>query len=958
MKNLTFYSLFALVSISTLNATNNHRIMLPDSINEDTTDYQIGDTIAIYTSGWDTSYITYDEVIDSMENMWVVTVLDKMIIELKHQHAPVNEGVIGVNLSDFFEPGHGNLDDDDEYLSNPDPSVALIEMAPKTIRIFSGAGSKFMHPLGYLVDDPLDLDPDDDMMYGGYGYSWKEIVPFYDITAIGAADLGDIETDMGDDECNFCGDWMDDDRFEADFEDFYFKWATQTPFNPTDPAYDTNEERPLYLNQFLELVSEIESLNEYTVDVIYCINILTEPASVVRETIDYMRHNSIHNVNVVGVEIGNEVYFDFQRESLNFIDFRYYWEYINGVEDYSDVFPLEDFELADVLPANMINDHDYIGALKGPDPDIFEPLLIGLPAQNIPNCGADWDFPLGPPMHEDRFTGVPMWTDPGGSPCDCEYPEWNTVMTEYYDETILPEGQSFPSYKFDAVIFHNYYTPRNNNVDCLENSNWQDILVSLNPAYTTSMPPSYSITDFEYGETPPDDDTPWDYTDPIDGDSRLQQAFYGITGRHYPTATDPLIPGNYKEFVRDRIDITFMEHANQMYFTNADTDPENKEVWMTEFNLHDGLDIPKYEVPDPDLDVSAILQPYASFATNTFAHAVLLQNWFLWNLKSSFDNDYRTYFFTRATTQNFISGSSIGLLGKSNFVDQILTGEVIETDVLPDGLCDETNPAYIHQIRKPTYFAQMLWRVIIDNNLEYLKSTSALAVSNDNLPPTVFINESAQDLYVFYSNVTGETHQYCFDPGTLSQIYCTSGSVNLAAETVTGLILDADELYSTSGRSSLFEKNSMYDVSCSSEILIPNRFEIDQLSVITPSMSCPTAFASALTGEVCVTVPPISMGYFKIGFTISCREGEMVNNFTIYPNPANNYFIIQPNTADVPTFEQLKVKIYNMFISLVSETSTSSGEKIDISNLPVGAYKLLIDCDSFESESESLIKMK
>ena len=47
-----------------------------------------------------------------------------------------------------------------------------------------------------------------------------------------------------------------------------------------------------------------------------------------------------------------------------------------------------------------------------------------------------------------------------------------------------------------------------------------------------------------------------------------------------------------------------------------------------------------------------------------------------------------------------------------------------------------------------------------------------------------------------------------------------------------------------------------------------------------------------------------------------------------------------------------------MFGSLVSETSTSSGEKIDISNLPVGAYKLLIDCDSFESESESLIKMK
>lgn len=86
--------------------------------------------------------------------------------------------------------------------------------------------------------------------------------------------------------------------------------------------YPTRESQPLYINQLLELVKQIEAANPgHTVDIIYCVNILSETATAVKETVEYMRSNSIHNVNVAGVEIGNEVYFNFYNQTLNFTDF-------------------------------------------------------------------------------------------------------------------------------------------------------------------------------------------------------------------------------------------------------------------------------------------------------------------------------------------------------------------------------------------------------------------------------------------------------------------------------------------------------------------------------------------------------------------------------------------------------------------------------------------------------------
>jgi hypothetical protein len=97
-----------------------------------------------------------------------------MIITFSDNNAPVNQGVIGVALTDFFEPLKAQLSNNVNYVVEPTPWQALIDLAPKTIRAFSGASGKFMHPLGSLYNATENL------YYGGYGYNWREVVPYYD----------------------------------------------------------------------------------------------------------------------------------------------------------------------------------------------------------------------------------------------------------------------------------------------------------------------------------------------------------------------------------------------------------------------------------------------------------------------------------------------------------------------------------------------------------------------------------------------------------------------------------------------------------------------------------------------------------------------------------------------------------------------------------------------------------
>lgn len=124
---------------------------LPDSTTEDSLSYEIGDTISVYSSGLDTIYIIYAEALpDSLlEEAWAIPDPNKeMIITFSHNNAVVNDGVIGVALTDFFEPTKAAAITNSNYTETPNPWQALIDLAPKTIRVFSGASGKFMHSLG------------------------------------------------------------------------------------------------------------------------------------------------------------------------------------------------------------------------------------------------------------------------------------------------------------------------------------------------------------------------------------------------------------------------------------------------------------------------------------------------------------------------------------------------------------------------------------------------------------------------------------------------------------------------------------------------------------------------------------------------------------------------------------------------------------------------------------------
>lgn len=150
----------------------------PDTLFADTIDLNLGDTVAIYSEGADSVYILYEDSIVGADSLYydLEYPTNHILVSLSSDHRAVNEGVHGFNLSDMFEVDHGNVQDNDNYSvgGQPNPWDALIALSPKTLRVFSGAGSRFMHPLGFKGATGLTN--------GGYGFNLEEIVRYFDKT--------------------------------------------------------------------------------------------------------------------------------------------------------------------------------------------------------------------------------------------------------------------------------------------------------------------------------------------------------------------------------------------------------------------------------------------------------------------------------------------------------------------------------------------------------------------------------------------------------------------------------------------------------------------------------------------------------------------------------------------------------------------------------------------------------
>ena len=677
-------------------------------------------------------------------------------------------------------------------------------------------------------------------------------------------------------------------------------------------------EEPLYINEFIGMVKAIEDENPgFTVDVIYTLDILSEPAAECKLIIEYLRNESLNHqldVNVVGVELGNECYNNFFEFTMGFklyddyTAFEHYWAYINGADDYNTFFGITgDFDLSAVLPPSMMgldaygmNKHNYIAAFKT-DPE-FDDIKIGLPAENPSYEPTEDKGPFIVEEDEDQavFTGPPSY---------CH--SWNECLYYRYSETI---GGKF---KFDAVIPHIYFTAENDG-DSFENTNWGEIPIGLGP---NCLDENLSLSGHQ------------DFIIPtynfLGSDPRLSCAFDGIVSASgYPYAGS----GSFREFVATREKIGFMDLNSELHFDH----PSNKECWPTEWNLKTNGGYPA-----TDLDGGAKVLRRDVYA-NRFVHSYLLQEELLNFIKFNNNAAFRVGFMPYANVQNYLGGSSISLISRANKQDKVELGV---------GTCgDDLFDPYV---ARTTYYSLRLLNKIALEKLNYLKTTQAIYYLNINRPPTAFIADMpplglTRDVYIYYTNIKNVDQTYVIRPGSLAGAYLTGTHAEIHC-------VDGLQLYSGSGKGAVYDINDAYD-DCNPSGY-PNQFEIQgERPPYIDYSECPEPLPA---GAMCVTVPAFSCGYFVFSYNPYLRLEQGDNMYEMYPNPANTSFSIKKVYAmQVEENQTLEVNIRNMTGAIINTVNVLQNQQIDISKLPVGVYLVEIKSEGHVTGTEQLVKMK
>lgn len=457
---------------------------------------------------------------------------------------------------------------------------------------------------------------------------------------------------------------------------------------------------------------------------------------------------------------------------------------------------------------------------------------------------------------------------------------WNTDMKNKYADR-YPLGSSSPKPKtFDAVILHNYYTADN--------------------YYTI---PLDELADTYYTDA-------WDY-----GfyDTDLFGAFDG-------SITEG-IKKNFRNFMRNGYLDAFDAYNTNLGFNLSAS--LGKALWTTE-----GVNIKDEKKPEPgEPELSDLKKLEIASYTNSFMHGSLTQEWFLKNIKINFQSPYRKNFYTISTIQNYAGGAQTAMLTPADNTEIYtldLEGYFDALGINPNIFDEETN----WYVKRTPMFAYELAGDINKNSLDYLPSTFTLSKTNINLQPTVFITPAENFLFIYYSNVKNEEQNYLLDFSTLKNLYPGATDVYAGPYTVYGV--EAQQCYSSAGKSALFEINTDYTSAGGTE---HHPFEIR--SLITPyygtSGDCDNPVAEA-EGR-CLKAEANSYGYFLIPVTPALeRNADAVQNiqFNIYPNPASSHIVVTGNT-----------KIYSIQIcSLTGEAvqSLNGSNIVDVSMLVRGMY--------------------
>ena len=821
-------------------------------------------------------------------------------IQLSSAVKSVNRGLQGVTLEGNFLPRH--LPENDPY--NPKGWEYLIQLRPASLRFPGGASGRFMH---YFPYQDKDFDEVYDSIFG-YGYDIEEIIRFHDLTdeVIDADEPlymeGIIEDLSADGVCDSCANWMNDEKYQKILEKFYEKYASQ--YNLPNSAPKS------YVEQFVDLIDTIQERNPgHIVDVILDVNIFSVTATEVRELVEYLRSRG---VNVTGVELGNECYFEWGKHLMGFDTFEDYWSWINGGATALTTAEMNYVYSGSLVP--MLTDHDYITTLKR-DPG-FD-VLIGLPAANLknePDSGLIYMFRGAADDGEGDVT-----------------PDWNESMTNtaFMADTVMAD--TIVRYTFDAIVLHTYYDAQ---------SNWKDIVYDhLCFEYPNDGFPGCTITPTEDYCT--DTSGEWTFED---YDARLVDAFDGFLGK----AIFPEF-GNMKQALRTRYK-EYYDRQNQdfRFFMPF---PAGKELWNSEWNM---------KANDEDTlksqDEKLLLEIYF----NTLPHVQYTQEIFLKNIKLNHSHGYRENFFTYAHYHNFAGGGISDLLSPAD------CGDCKGFEFAPDidscqGNDPETGDKINYYVPRITYQVSTLDARIMQRGLRYLKCNYSIYATNNNQQPTVFINQTYDTLYVFYSNIGDATQTYIIKYNTFLGLFPGTYDLLLLPDSVHAIYFE--QPYSTSGNNEIFKRNSCYFC-----VKNAGSGEDNPHPVHIQHINYHESLTSECTGDlpsssVCATVPARSVGYFAMAIQLledpgkEEGSGNVQGKLSVYPNPTTGLFTVKHIHQGLQT-EPYAVGLYSIDGTKLETWIVKDGDLLNIESLPSGCYYLDVQTETGGRFLERLIKIE
>lgn len=816
---------------------------------------------------------------------------------------PVNYDLFGINIEGLFKP-HSLPWDGIDGGSSEYAYDWLGELAPRVIRFPSGESSKFMHLLNNT----------DNTTSKGYGYDINEIARYFNktdddmgnlATAAAADGLTIYEEIQIEDELEM-GQWMNAD-FTENYKDYLLKWKEQ----------QCADHR--YIDDFVELIHKIDAMNSGRpkTHVLLTINVISETASECVNIATYLRER---NINVIGIEVGNETYADFYCLSVGFKNFGKYWDWING-ESY--------LGYNDVFSSAMIADHDYIEKFNA---ESFN-YKIGLVGKTL---GGTYAFRVGGARAEDIV--------------HCGEGDWNTELGNKYS---VMSG-SRPA--FDAVIMHNYYSA----------SDWYHFVSDpynfvLNP--TSCVPSPYPIVW--------DDLWHFNYLNP---DVRIKTAFEKIRGSGFEGGET----GNFTDFLMNHspasdypysIQNSFLAMKTPLHLDYAANNPNKKELWVTEWNLKTKLpnSTPTWPIGYSD-DLKQLMLTAPS---NTFVYGYLLMQWWLKNISLNYEiSNYRKNFFTIATIQGYGGGVWDDLLTLTSHQEREEQGtdncpwEEVDCTLLttPCDAKDDSGKKFYERnywMRRMSYYVARLYSDIPRNSLLFVPSAFTYDIHNLNMPPMVFIDDAVnpQYIYVYFTNVKDVSQNYTIDPMFIRLMFSPDADdVDLGVPQIN--YIQANELYSTFGFSKLYGKQNGETLNiCYDDYDHPGYEENAQMIW---GDSYPPSCSTGVPADHCLTALPKTIGYFKIPvYPIYFKEGEEKSkeDIFIYPNPSKESFNFIPFCeGNDCSNEKYNIIIFTLSGDEAMKINTTASNEIKINSLPAGCYIISIENSSGKIFHKQLIK--